>query len=162
MAMATTMAAMMAPTAAPFFFAYGRDTRRPAAVAITVVIYVAAWTLLGAIADLVMGSVMMPPSMVVAGAAVAFAIVYTMSPWSRRARARCRELCMRSPRSLSLRDAVRDGSSYAACCVACSAGVMVALAVLGMSNVLLIATASAVLLLMKVTTWPAPSAGIER
>jgi len=49
------MAAMMVPTAAPFFFVYGRDTRRPAAVLITVLIYVAVWAAIGAIAGVAMG-----------------------------------------------------------------------------------------------------------
>ena len=162
MGMALSMAAMMVPTAAPFFFAYGRDTRRPAAVAITVVIYVAMWALLGALADLVVSSVMMPSSMIVAGASVAFAVVYTISPWSRRARARCREMCMRAPRGSRLHDALRDGSTYAACCLTCSAGAMVALVVLGMWNVLLIVAAAAVLLLMKLTTWPGPAFSANR
>jgi hypothetical protein len=53
--MAASMAAMMVPTAAPFFFAYGRDTRRPAAVVITLLIHVADWAAIGAIADFAMG-----------------------------------------------------------------------------------------------------------
>lgn len=162
MGMAISMTAMMVPTAAPFFFAYGRDTRRPAAVAITVAVYVAVWALVGALADFVMGSVMVPSSIVVAGAAVAFAVAYTMSPWSARARARCRDMCMRAPRGSSLRDALREGSTYAVCCVACSAGAMVALVVLGMSNVLLIAVTAALLLLMKLTTWPAAAFSADR
>ena len=36
--MAVSMAAMMVPTAAPFFLAYGRDTRRPVAIATVVLI----------------------------------------------------------------------------------------------------------------------------
>jgi predicted metal-binding membrane protein len=162
MAMAASMAAMMVPTAAPFFFAYGRDSRRPAAVAITVVIYVAVWALVGALADLVMSSMMMPSSSVVAGAAVAFAFAYTVSPWSRRARARCREMCIRAPRGSSLRDALADGSTYAASCLACSAGVMVALVVVAMTNVLLIAVASVALLVYKVSDLGALAPGLSR
>jgi predicted metal-binding membrane protein len=101
--MAASMAAMMVPTAAPFFFAYGRDTRRPAAVVITVLIYVAGWAVIGAIADFAMGHAMMPSSPIVAAAAVAFGVVWTLSPWSRRARTRCREMCTRVPRATGLR-----------------------------------------------------------
>ena len=160
--MAASMAAMMVPTAAPFFFAYGRDTRRPAAVGITVVIYVVVWALLGALADLVMSSVMMPSSMVVVVAAVAFAIAYTVSPLSWRARGRCRQMCLRSPRGTSLRDALRAGSTYAACCLFCSAGVMVALVIVGMTNVVLIALAAAALLVYKRSDWAALAPGLSR
>ena len=91
------MAAMMVPTAVPFFFAYGRDTRRPAAVVITLLIYVAVWAAVGAIADFAMGQVMMPSSVIVTAAAVGFAGAWTLSPWSGRARALCYEMCMRAP-----------------------------------------------------------------
>ena len=160
--MAGLMAAMMLPTAAPFFFACGRDTRRPSAVAIAVLIYLAIWGTIGAVADLVMNQVMMPSSALVAVAAVAVAVLYTLSPWSRGARARCREMCMRAPRGTGLRGALVDGSTYAACCLVCSAGVMAALVVLGMSNLLLIAAAAALLLVYKLTDWSALAPGLER
>ena len=153
--MAAMMAAMMVPTAAPFFFAYGRDTRRPAAVAITIAIYVAVWGVIGALAGLAMDKVMLPSSLLVGAAAIAFAVLYTLSPWSRRARARCREMCMRAPRGSSMREALVDGASYAACCLVCSAGVMVALVVLGMSNVFLIVAAAALLFVYKLADWSA-------
>jgi len=159
--MAASMAAMMVPTAAPFFFAYGRDTRRPAAVGITMLIYVAVWATIGAIADFAMSEVMMPSSLIVAAAAVAFAIAWTLSPWSRGARARCNAMCLRAPRGAGLRAALLDGSAYAACCLVCSAGVMVALVLLGMSNVWLIVAVAAALLIYKVGDWgalvPGPS-----
>jgi hypothetical protein len=162
MVMAASMAAMMVPTAAPFFFAYGRDTRRPAAVLITVLIYVAVWAAIGAIADFAMGQVVMPSSVIVAAAAVAFAVAWTLSPWSRRARALCREMCLRAPRASGLRGALLDGSAYAACCLVCSAGVTVALVVLAMSNVWLIVAAAATLLVFKLTDWGALVPGASR
>jgi predicted metal-binding membrane protein len=160
--MAASMAAMMVPTAAPFFFAYGRDTRRPTAVVITLVIYVAVWAAIGAIADFAMGQVMMPSSLVVAAAAVAFAVAWTLSPWSRRAHAVCREMCMRRPRAAGLRGALLHGTAYATCCLVCSAGVMAALVVLGMSNLGLIVVAAAALLVYKVTDWGALVPGLSR
>jgi predicted metal-binding membrane protein len=153
MAMAGVMAAMMLPTAAPFFFAYGRDTRRPSGVVITVLVYVAVWGAIGAVADFVVNQAMVPSSARVTALAIAFAVLYTLSPWSRRARARCRELCMRAPRGAGPGGALVEGSTYAACCVVCSAGVMVALVVLGMSNPLFIAAAAGVLMVDKVTDW---------
>jgi predicted metal-binding membrane protein len=162
MVMTAAMAGMMVPTAAPFFFAYGRDTRRPAAVAITILIYVAVWAAIGAIADFAMGQVMMPSSMIVTAAAIAFAVGWTLSPWSRRAQARCCEMCIRAPRTPGLHGALRDGSTYAACCLVCSAGVMVALVVLGMSNVWLVVAAAAALLVYKLTDWGALVPGPSR
>jgi predicted metal-binding membrane protein len=153
--MAAMMAAMMVPTAAPFFFAYGRDTRRPAAVAITIAIYVAVWGVIGALAGLAMDKVMLPSSLLVGAAAIAFAVLYTLSPWSRRARAGCREMCMRAQRGSSMREALVDGATYAECCLVCSAGVMAALVVLGMSNVFLIVAAAALLFVYKLTDWGA-------
>ena len=153
MAVAGVMAAMMLPTAAPFFFAYGRDTRRPSGVAITVLIYVAVWGAIGAVADLVMNQAMVPSSALVTALAIAFAVLYTLSRWSRRARARCREMGMRAPRGEGLRGALVEGSTYAACCLMCSAGAMVALVVLGMSNLLFIAAAAAGLMVYKLTDW---------
>jgi hypothetical protein len=155
MVMAASMATMMVPTAAPFFFVYGRDTRRPAAVLVTVLIYVAVWAAIGAIADVVLGQVMMHSSVIVAAAAITFAVAWTLSPWSRRARARCREMCMRSPRAAGLRGALLDGSAYAACCLVCSAGVMVGVVVLGMSNIWVIVAAAGALLVYKLIDWGA-------
>lgn len=149
--MTLSMMAMMAPTAAPFFYAYGRDTRQPAAVAITVLLYGAVWAAIGALVDLAMSQVMMPSSAMVGIAALAFAAAWTLSPWSRKARARCREMSLRAPRAAGLFGAVRDGSAYAACCVVCSAGIMLALIVLGMSNIWLIAAAAVALLAYKVS-----------
>ncbi len=149
MAMALSMAAMMAPSAAPFFFAYGRDTRRPLAVAVPVLIYVAVWAAIGLAVDAVMNQVMLPSSLVLDAAAVAFAILYTFSPWSRRAHARCVEMCGRVARH----SAVADGAMYAACCVVCSAGIMLALIVIGMSSWLVIAAGAAVMLAYKISGW---------
>jgi predicted metal-binding membrane protein len=143
------MAAMMAPSAAPFFFAYGRDTRRPMRLAITVLIYVAVWALIGFGVDALMNQVMMPASLVFDAAAFGFAILYTLAPWSRHAHARCIEMCGR----VSRHGAVADGAMYAACCVACSAGIMVALIVIGMSNVLVIAAGATVMVAYKINGW---------
>jgi len=160
--MAASMAGMMVPTAAPFFFAYGRDTRRPAAVVVTAVIYVAVWAGIGALAYFAMGQIMMPSSLVAAAVAIVFAAAWTLSPLSLRARKICRQMCVRAPRARGLRYAFRDAWTYAACCVACSAGVMVALVVLGMSNAWLIVAGAAVLLAYKLPNRSALGAGSIR
>jgi len=123
---AASMAAMMLPTAAPFFVAYGHSSRRFRSTAIVMAIYAAVWATIGLVANLVMSQVMLTPGLwLVAGAAL-FPALYALAPWSRRSRASCREMC-RGPAG----DPVRSGLTYAANCVMCSAGVMVAVVMLG-------------------------------
>ena len=155
------MAAMMVPTAAPFFLAYGRDTRRPRAVVVTIAIYVAMWGSIGALASVVMNQVMMPSALSVE-AAIAFAVLYTVSPWSRRARTRCRAMCIRAPRGAGLRDALREGATYARSCLVCSTGVMVPIVLLAMANILLTVAAAAALLAYKLIDWGALVPGLSR
>ncbi len=160
--MAVSMAAMMVPTAAPFFLAYGRDTRRPVATATVVLIYVAVWAAIGFALDYLMSQVMMPSSLLVVGIAVAIGLVYAVTPWGRWAREQCRQMSMREPRGPRFRDAVAEGAGYAACCVVCSAGVMLVVIVLGMSNPLVIVAGAAVMLAYKVIPWPAPALSRSR
>ncbi len=144
--MAASMAAMMLPTASPFFVAYGRSSRRAGPTATVVATYVAVWATIGVAAYVVMSQVMLPSGLWVAAVAVLFAALYARAPWTRRGRAKCREMC-REPAG----DPMRGGLTYAANCVACSAGVMVAVVILGMSDLALMAAAAAVVLLLK---WP--------
>jgi predicted metal-binding membrane protein len=152
--MALSMAAMMAASAVPFFFAYARDSRRPVAIAGAVLIYVAVWALIGFALDHLMGMVMMPSSPLTAAAAVAVAAAYALTPWGRWARDRCREMAQRKPRATRFPGALADGASYAMCCIVCSAGIMLAIVVVGMSNPLVIVAGAAVMLLYKITPWP--------
>jgi predicted metal-binding membrane protein len=152
--MAVSMVAMMALTATPFFLAYGRDTRRPVAIATVVLIYVAVWAAIGLALDYLTSQVMMPSSLLVVGIAVAIALVYAVTPWGRWAREQCRRMSMREPRGPRFRDAVAEGASYAACCVVCSVGLMLVVIVLGMSNPLVIVAGGAVMLAYKVIPWP--------
>jgi predicted metal-binding membrane protein len=139
--MSLAMVAMMVPTAVPFFLGYGRDARRPAATAV-VAVYVAVWAGLGAAGYLVMNAVMLPAyaGIVAIGAGVA----WTLTPWARRAAARCREMCRERPGG-----AVRVGLAYAGSCVVCSAGAMVAVMVLGMDNVAWLAAGSGAVVVCK-------------
>lgn len=145
MGMAISMAAMMTPTAAPFFVAFGHDTRRPWALATVVAVYVVVWALIGAAVGLLMDQVMLPSSTLAGITAVALAGLYLLMPWSRRARERCREMCRLRARGSVLQEA----AAYANACVVCSAGVMAALLVLGMANVMLVAVAAGVMLAYK-------------
>jgi predicted metal-binding membrane protein len=146
MAMALSMAAMMAPSAAPFFVAYGRDSRRPAALAAVVLIYVAAWAAIGFGVGMLMDRTMMPMlSWPTAIAAVGVAVLYALTPWARWARTRCRQMCGHAPRG----GALSEAAVYTACCIVCSAGLMAGLVVIGMSNLLVLSGAAAVMLLYK-------------
>jgi predicted metal-binding membrane protein len=160
--MAFSMAAMMAASAVPFFFAYWRDSRRPLATAGVVLIYVAVWALIGIAVDYVMGMVMVPSSLLITAVAVVAAVVYALTPWGRWARDRCREMTQREPRKPRFRDALADGASYTACCVVCSAGIMLALVVVGMSNLLVIVAGAAVMLFYKIAPWPVPALSRSR
>ena len=160
--MAFSMAAMMTASAVPFFFAYGRDSRRPVATAMVVLIYVATWALIGFTLDYMMGMVMMPSSFLIAAGAVAMAVVYALTPWGRWARNRCRGMAQREPRKSRFRDALADGASYTAYCIVCSAGIMLALVVVGMSSALAIVAGAAAMLLYKITPWPVPARSHSR
>ena len=151
MAMAVSMAAMMAPSAAPFFLAYGRDTRRPAAVAVAAVVYVAVWAAIGFAVDALMNQLMMPTTWQIVAAAVVVAALYSLSPWSRWARARCQEMCGHAVRG----GALAGGAVYAACCVICSAGIMAALVVVGMSNLTVIVLGAIAMFVYKFSGWGA-------
>src|SRR5438876_9842997 len=105
--MAFSMAVMMAASAVPFFFAYGRDSRRPVATAMVVLMYAATWALIGFTLNYMMGMVMVPSSFLIAGGAVAMAVVYALTPWGRWARDRCRGMAQREPRKSRFRDAGR-------------------------------------------------------
>ncbi|HEV2218061.1 MAG TPA: DUF2182 domain-containing protein [Candidatus Dormibacteraeota bacterium] len=144
--MAASMAAMMLPTAAPFFLAYGRSSRRTRPTAIVVATYAAVWGAIGVVAYIVMSQVMLPTTLWILAGAIAFAALYSLAPWSRRGRARCQNMC-REPAG----DPMRSGLTYAAGCVLCSGGVMVAVVVIGMTNPVLVAAAAAVVLVLK---WP--------
>jgi predicted metal-binding membrane protein len=152
--MALSMAAMMVASAVPFFFAYGRYSRRPVAISAVVLVYVAAWALIGFALDSVMGTVKMPSSFLVTAATIAVAVVYALTPWGRWARDQCREMRQREPRGPRCRDALADAATYTSCCIVCSAGIMLALVALGMSNPAVIVAGAAVILLYKITPWP--------
>jgi predicted metal-binding membrane protein len=141
--MATSMAAMMLPTAVPFFMA----ARRPDKMAVVAAIYTAVWAALGAAAWFVMSQVMLPTATWVPAVAIAFALTYLLMPWARVGARRCQEMCRRPVATA----AWKAGLTYTWNCFLCSAGVMVAVLVVGMSNLAWMAAASAVILIYKAT-----------
>src|SRR5258705_11094665 len=73
---------------------------------------------------------------VVAGLAVAVAGVSSISPIKRASQARCRDLCaLHGPLPFNLmRSAAVAGARYGLSCLGCSAALMVAMVLLGMSS----------------------------
>lgn len=147
--MAVAMAAMMAPSAAPFVIAYGRDTRRPAAIAVVVLIYVAAWALIGLAVGLLMNRAMIAPSWQTVAAAAAVAALYSFTPWARWAKSRCQHMCANQARD----GAVREAARYTTCCIACSAGIMAALTLIGMTSAPVLVIGAATMILYKLSGW---------
>lgn len=121
----------------------------PAGVATVFLIYVAAWAAIGLGVEFLMARMMVSPSCEVAIAAIAIAVAYTLAPWSTWARARCREMSATRSRGVGLGAAAAEGLSYSVCCAICSAGVMGAVVVLGMTNIALVVGAAAVMLAAK-------------
>jgi hypothetical protein len=136
------MAAMMLPSAAPFAWSLTREAGRPATTAVALAIYLATWAVIGvallAVTNALHISVVL---------AVAFAIVWTLTPFARAGRARCKSLAAAG--GGSLRAGFLEGAGYSAGCIACSAGVMVPLFVLGMSDLRLMAAGAALVLVLK-------------
>lgn len=143
------MAAMMLPSVVPFVsgFAGAGGGTWPVAAAILVVEYLAVWAIFGAAAYFAFGLV--PQAWmglrVVAGGAIVAAGMYSLTPFQRACVDRCRVMCRGAGLS-----APRAGIAYALNCVGCSAFLMVALLVLGMSNLVWMVVVSALVFAYKV------------
>jgi predicted metal-binding membrane protein len=136
------MAAMMLPSALPVVLEFARAAERrrrwPAATAVLAVTYLGVWLLFGVVCYAIYAALNMPwPNQaMVVGLALALAGVYSVSPVKRASQARCRELCaLHGPLPFSLmRSAVVAGVRYGLSCLGCSAALMVAMVLLGMSS----------------------------
>lgn len=153
------MAAMMLPSAAPFVVAFVRELEGarawPVAVGALLAVYLFVWTLFGGGLFAISNAVSQPlPRDHVVGLAIGFAGLYALTPLKRAGQARCLEMCQRLtlPAGGAVRAAVVSGGTYGLSCVACSAGVMVALFVVGMSDMRVMVLAGALVLLFKLAT----------
>jgi predicted metal-binding membrane protein len=83
--------------------------------------------------------------------------LYGLTPIKASSEVRCRELCsLHGPMPFSVvRSGMVAGARYGLSCVGCSAGLMVAMAIIGMSNLGCMVILAAVVLLYKLA--PAPS-----
>ena len=85
------------------------------------------------------------------GVALALAGVYSLSPIKRASQARCRELCaLHGPLPFNLmRSAAVTGARYGLSCLGCSAALMVAMVLIGMSSLWWAAILGIVVLIYK-------------
>lgn len=136
------MAAMMLPSAIPVVLEFARaaEGRRgwPVATAVLAATYLGVWLMFGVVCYAVYRALGMPwPNQaVVAGLALAGAGVYSVSPIKRGSQARCRELCaLHGPLPFDLmRSAAVVGARYGLSCLGCSAALMMAMVLIGMSS----------------------------
>jgi predicted metal-binding membrane protein len=139
---AVMMAAMMLPSALPLLYRFARLAEgrpsRPAAVAVLGVIYLVVWLAFGALAYVAYNALGMPwlDHALVGGVALALAALYALTPLKRISQDRCREVCALHgplPFNLVCAGAVA-GWRYGLSCLGCSAGLMVAMVLVGMTS----------------------------
>ena len=136
------MAAMMLPSAVPLIyeFAHKSEGRRgwPVATAALGVAYLSVWLAFGLLCYAVYRAVNMPwpDQRLIGGFALMLAALYALTPIKGTSESRCRELCaLHGPLPLNLlRSALVVGVRYGLSCMGCTAGLMVAAVIIGMSS----------------------------
>jgi predicted metal-binding membrane protein len=153
------MAAMMLPTALPLVFEFARHSERRAgwqvATGLLIATYLGVWLAFGVAAYLAYDALRMPwaNQRLIGGASLVLAGIYALTPFKRSSEARCRELCaLHGPLPFNLqRSAVLIGARYGVSCIGCSAALMVAMVMIGMSRLGWMAILSGLVLLYKLT-----------
>jgi predicted metal-binding membrane protein len=136
------IAAMMLPSAIPVVLEFARTAERrkgwQVATGVLAATYLGVWLIFGVACYAIYTAARMPwPNQAMAvGLALALAGVYSVSPIKRASQARCRELCaLHGPLPFNLmRSAAMAGARYGLSCLGCSAALMVAMVLLGMSS----------------------------
>jgi predicted metal-binding membrane protein len=136
------MAAMMLPSAIPVVLEFARAAERrrrwPVATGVLAAAYLGVWLLFGVVCYAIYTALGMPwPNQpVVTGLALALAGIYSLSPIKRASQARCHELCaLHGPLPFNLmKSGAVAGVRYGLSCIGCSAALMVAMVLLGMSS----------------------------
>ena len=155
------MAAMMLPSAMPVVLEFTRTSERrrrwPVATAVLAITYLGVWLVFGVVCYAFYVALRMPwPNQpLVVGVALALAGLYSLTPIKRASQARCRELCaLHGPLPFSLiRSAALAGVRYGLSCIGCSAALMVAMVLLGMSSLWWAVTFGVIVLFYK---WAPP------
>lgn len=153
------MAAMMLPSATPLVMAFVRelDGSRswPVGVGVLLAVYLFVWACFGiGLFAMANAAGLRLPRDLAAVLAIAFAGLYALTPLKRAGQARCVEMCRRLalPEGGAVRAACAAGSAYGLGCVACSAGVMVALFAVGMSDLWMMVLGAGLVFLFKLAT----------
>lgn len=162
---AVMMVAMMFPSALPvvFEFAQRAEPRRgwQAATAVLGVTYLGLWLAFGVGCYALYNALGMPwPNQgLIGGAALVIAGLYALTPLKRAREACCRERCaLHSPLPFNvMRSAVVAGARYGLSCLGCSAGIMLAMVLIGMSNLAWTIGLSGLILVHKLA--PPPTQG---
>jgi predicted metal-binding membrane protein len=136
------MAAMMLPSATPLVFEFARHAERRrgwrVATAVLAATYLGVWLVFGLVCYVAYVALGMPWSQqsVIGGIALVVAGLYALTPLKRASEARCRELCaLHGPLPFNLmRSAVVAGGRYALSCLGCTAGLMLAMLLIGTSS----------------------------
>jgi len=151
------MAAMMLPTAVPmvYEFAHNAEGRRGWQVASAAlgVAYLSVWLVFGLVCYAVYRAVNMPwpDQHLIGGLALVLAALYAMTPIKRASEAHCRELCaLHDPLPFNLlRSAMVAGTRYGLSCMGCTAGLMVAAVIIGMTSLSWMVIISGLILVYK-------------
>jgi predicted metal-binding membrane protein len=165
---AVMMAAMMFPSALPVVFEFAQHAERrrgwQAATAVLGVTYLGIWLAFGIGCYVVYNALGMPwPNQgLIGGAALVIAGLYGLTPLKRASEAWCRERCaLHGPLPFNLmRSAVVAGARYGFSCLGCSAGLMVAMVLIGMSNLVWMIVLAVVVFVYKVAPAPTPRATV--
>jgi predicted metal-binding membrane protein len=159
------MAAMMLPSSVPAVAGFARlrtvRGRGPIPTSLFVASYLLVWTAVGAAAYLVYRAVALAdlPALswhrqgaLLAGAAIAFAGLYGLTPLKRACQRRCQTAYRDTGEAElgGLRRAVAGGAAYGANCVGCSAGFMLALFALGVMSITWMVVIGAMVFVQKV------------
>jgi len=157
------MAAMMLPSASPLVYEFARRSEgRPGSQVATGVLattYLSIWLAFGLACYVVLNAFPQPwPNQgLVGGLALALAGLYGLTPIKSASEARCRKVCaLHGPLPFNLvRSALVVGARYSISCVGCSAGLMVAMVIIGMTNLGWVVILAGLVLVYKLA--PAPS-----
>jgi len=134
--------AMMLPSAIPVVLEFARTAERrkgwQVATGMLAATYLGVWLIFGMVCYGIYTAARMPwhNQELAVGMALVLAGVYSVSPIKRASQARCRELCaLHGPLPFNLmRSAAVAGVRYGLSCLGCSVALMVAMVLLGMSN----------------------------
>jgi predicted metal-binding membrane protein len=151
------MAAMMLPSAIPLVYRFAREAEgrreRPVALAALALVYLAIWLAFGVVCYLAYNALGMSGRnrALAGGVALGLAALYALTPLKRISQDRCREVCaLHGPLPFNLvRAGVLAGWRYGLSCLGCSAGLMVAMVLVGMSSLTWTVVMAALVLVYK-------------